>query len=111
MARLSSILPNGNNIGSNNIDINSPASDPLFVSHNGSGYSASDNYNLQANSPAIGTGTNGCDMGLHGSTSHFSERGEVLIAPLIRRMTINNTSVAPNGNLNVTIHATTPTDH
>ncbi len=109
-----------NNIGRLSIDPNPAGNtssgnlhdvDPLFVSTGTSTYSFSSNYHLQLNSPAINAASDGSDIGPHGSTSHFSETGEVLITPIIRSLNINNTSVAPNGNLNVTIHATTPTDH
>ena len=85
---------------------------PNFVTYTlGSLYSTSHDYHLQPGSPAIGTGTSGTDIGVHGGTSNFSETGEVLITPIIRLLNIINNTVQPNGTLNVQINATKPTDH
>lgn len=97
--------PGNGNTGSGNIE----NTDPLFVSYtSGQMYSPTHDYNLSPGSPAIGTGSDMTDIGVHGGYSGFSEQGEVLIAPIVRAVNILNTTVAPNGTLNVEIHATTP---
>ena len=97
--------PANGNTASGNIE----ATDPLFVNTPaGSLYNTSHDYHLQAGSAAVGTGSDGTDLGVHGGFTGFSESGEVLINPIIRSMNILNTSVASNGTLNVQIHATKP---
>jgi hypothetical protein len=64
---------------------------------------------VQAGSVAIGNGSDLTDIGVHGGTSNFNESGEVLIAPIMRLLVINNTNVQPNGTLNVQVNATKPT--
>lgn len=91
---------------------NHPSTDPNFVSYTlNSSYSQQHNYHLNTGSPAIGAATNGGDIGPHGSSTNFSETGEVLITPVIQIMTINNTVVAPNGTLNVQLNVRKPTDY
>lgn len=83
--------------------------DPLFVSVPFSTmYNVSQDYNFQAGSPAIGTAIDGTDLGVVGGFTGFTKAGEVQINPIVRAVTIMNTSVAPNGTLNVLIHATKP---
>lgn len=96
------------NTGSGNL----PSTNPNFVTYTlGTTYNQAHNYHLQAGSSAIGAATNGSDIGPHGSTTNFNERGEVLITPIIRTLNINNASVVPNGTLNVQINATKPNDN
>ena len=100
--------PENGNSGSGNIE----NTDPLFTSYSpGSLYNSNQDYNLQAGSPAIGAGSDMTDIGLHGGTSGFSETGEVLITPIVRSVNILNTTVAPNGTLNVEVHATAPNNN
>jgi hypothetical protein len=97
--------PSNGNTASGNIE----AIDPLFVNTPVSSlYNTLQDYHLQAGSAAIGTGNDGTDIGVHGGFTGFSESGEVLINPIIRAMSILNTSVVSNGTLNVQIHATKP---
>jgi hypothetical protein len=108
LCRVSGALPpqpaNGNT-GTANIE----NADPLFVSYApGAFYSPAHDYDVQPGSPAIATGSDGTDIGIHGGASHFSETGEVLITPILRSVSILNSSVASNGTLNVQVHAAKP---
>ena len=97
--------PESGNTGSDNIE----TSDPLFVSYtSGSRYTTQHDFDLQAGSPAIGSASDATDIGVHGGSLSFSETGEVLIVPIVREMSILNSSVAPNGTLNVAVRATVP---
>lgn len=97
--------PANGNTASNNIE----NTDPLLVAYSsGELYAPAHDYDLQPGSPAIGAANNGTDIGVHGGISNFSETGEVLIAPIVRAMNILNNSVAPNGTLNVQVHASSP---
>jgi len=98
-------LPGQGNTGSGNISNTNPLLVNCPISTN---YGASQDYHLQAGSPAIGTASDLTDIGIHGGTSGFSEQGEVLINPIIRSMSIVNSTVASNGTLNVQLHATKP---
>lgn len=103
IARLTSTMPPSGNSGSGNI----VSSDPLFLNYTlGNLYSASDNYSLQASSPAIGAGIGGTDIGIHNSTSTFNETGEPTNVPVIRDMTLQNVTVPQNGNVNVKVRST-----
>ena len=83
---------------------------PNFVNYTlGSFYSTPHNYQVQAGSVAIGAGSDLTDIGVHGGNSNFNESGEVLIAPIMRLLIINNQNVQPNGTLNVQVNATKPT--
>lgn len=90
---------------------NLSTTNPNFVSYTlGATYSPSHNYNLQSGSPAILAGSDGTDIGVNGGFSNFNEAGEVLINPIVREMNIMNTTVQPNGTMNVQLHATKPND-
>ena len=107
ICRVAGTLPPAGNSGSGNIS----STDPLLVSYTaGSLYSTSHNFHLQAGSPCSAAGSDGTDIGVHASTSTFSESGEALVAPVVRSVQINNTIVAPNGTLDVDISASKPTD-
>ena len=96
------------NTGSGNI----AGSNPTFTSYTlGTFYSTTQNYQLLPGSPAIGAGTGGSDIGVHGGGSGFSRFGEVLHNPIVRTVNIQNTSVAPNGMLNVDVNITKPNDN
>ena len=104
ISRLGSV-PTGNGSTGNFNNTN-----PNFVNYTlGSLYNTSHNYQVQAGSVAIGAGSDLTDIGVHGGTSNFNESGEVLIAPIMRLLVINNTNVQPNGTLNVQVNATKPT--
>ena len=85
---------------------------PNFVSYtNGQAYSSAHDYHLQAGSAAIGSGTGGSDMGVHGGGTFFSEKGEPLITPVVRVVNVTNPNAVPNGTINVQINATKPNDN
>lgn len=93
--------------GSNNLN----NTNPNFVTYTlGSLYSTGHNYNLQSGSPAIGAASDATDIGVNGGFTNFNESGEVLINPIMRAVNIQNTTVQPNGTLNVQIQATKPND-
>lgn len=101
-------MPPAGNTGSGNLS----NSNPNFVNYTlGSYYNLTWDFHLQAGSAAIAFATDGTDGGVHGGFSNFSEHGEPLIVPIIQAMNINNTTVAPNGTLNVQIHARKPKDN
>jgi len=98
-------FPGNGNTGANNIE----GTNPQLAGYTlGSLYSFTHNYHLQPGSAAIGTASDMTDIGVHGGYTKFSEQGESLINPIIRSMSILNTSVASNGTLNVQVHATKP---
>lgn len=109
-----------NNIFNNNVNRlgsmpsgtnNQNSVNPNFVTYTlGSLYSTSHNYNLQSGSPAILAGSDGTDIGVNGGFSNFNESGEVLINPIVREVNIMNTTVQPNGTMNVQVRATKPND-
>ncbi len=87
---------------------NTGLTDPQFVNYTlGSFYSASHDYNV-TNPAAVTGATDGTQVGVHGGTSAFDESGETLIIPIIRSMTINNTTVPPGGTIQVKVKATKP---
>lgn len=86
--------------------------DPLFTTYTaGQLYSTGHNYKLQAVSPGVAAGTDGTDIGVHGGFSSYSASGEVLIVPIMREVIILNTTVQPNGTINVQVNATKPNDN
>ncbi len=110
LCRIAGFFPpsGAGNSGSGNI----AGVDPLFTTFtNGQMYATTHNYTLQAGSPAIGTALGGGDIGLHGGGSGFSRFGEVLYTPVIRSMNIQNTSVSPNGTLNVDLNISKPANN
>ena len=105
-------LPLGisNNGGSGNLfDTN-----PLFVSYDfaagtGGSYIDTEDYHLQATSPAVGFGTDGTDAGMYGGVDPFPG-GAYTGAPPIPRITVFNLLnglVGPNSQLNFEVEATT----
>jgi len=97
--------PANGNTASGNIE----NTNPLFTTYtSGAFYSSLHDYDVQAGSVANNAATNGTDIGVHGGYTNFSESGETLINPIIRAMTILNTSVSSNGTLNVQLHAAKP---
>ncbi|WP_203256226.1 right-handed parallel beta-helix repeat-containing protein [Hyunsoonleella ulvae] len=86
--------------GSNNIN----DQNPNFVSADDTSFNpAIDNYNLQAGSPAIGSGTGGVDMGIYdGSVFSFNNSGFTNGIPTVKITNITD-RIAPEANLSVTI--------
>ncbi|MDD7887123.1 hypothetical protein [Flavivirga sp. 57AJ16] len=87
--------------GSNNLDNQNPnfvsASDTTFDSE-------TDDYHLQAGSPAIGNGIGGVDMGIYdGSAFTFNNFGYTNGIPTVKITNITD-RIAPNANLSVTIN-------
>ncbi len=89
---------------------NLTGADPLFVNYTfGTLYSTSQDYHLQAGSPAIGAASDATEIGVHGGLTKFSETMEPLILPVVRSMNVNNFTIAPNGTINIQINASKPT--
>ena len=74
-----------------------------------SNWSASSDFHPTAPSAIFGGADDGTDIGVHGGSAHFSERGEPLNVNIIRVLNVTNTA-APNGTLNVNITAGKPND-
>lgn len=84
---------------------------PAFVNYTlGSLYSSAHDYNV-TNATALTGATDNTQIGVNGGTTKFNESGEVLIAPIVRSLIINNTTIAPSGTINVQINATKPNDN
>jgi hypothetical protein len=95
----------GGNSALNNIE----NSDPLFVNFtSGQQFNSNHDFHLQAGSPAIGAGSDGTDIGLFGGNTGFNLSFEPQNTPVVRRVLIQNPSIAPNGILNVNVKASTP---
>lgn len=88
-------------IGTNNLDnIN-----PLFVDIDNIAFEASDDYNLQAGSPAIGAGALGVDIGLYDNQGFlFNNFGFTAGVPSVNITAITD-QVAPGGMVEVTIES------
>lgn len=109
ICRLSASFPPAGNTngGANQVGV-----DPLFINYTfGTLTTLPYDYDLQAGSPAIGAADDQTDIGVHGGYSHFSEYGEVLIAPVMRSVQIINAIVEPGGTLNVQVQASKPNDN
>lgn len=105
ISRLGSFPANPGNLNNQN------STNPLLTTYTpGQHHSTANNYALQAGSPGLAAGNDATDIGLHGGSSGFHETGEVQIVPIIRALNITTTTVAPNGSMNVQIHATSPND-
>lgn len=88
---------------------NFTSTDPMFVNYTpGQFYSTSHDYALQSGSPGINAGSDSTDIGPHGGGTFFSEQGEVLWTPYLRSAVIQNSSVAPNGTIQVQVKASVP---
>ena len=77
----------------------------------GQTYSTAHDYELQAGSLGIAAGSDGSNIGPHGSSTNFSETGEALIAPVMRSFNIYNTTVVPNGTLKIQFTSSKPNDN
>lgn len=89
--------------GSNNLN----NQNPNFVSAAGSTFNAeTDDYHLQAGSPAIGSGASGVDMGLYDGSNAFNNFGYTNGIPTVKITDITD-RVAPGANLSVTITTNT----
>jgi hypothetical protein len=85
--------------GTNNKD----NQNPNFVSASDDIFNTTDDYNLQAGSPAIGTGAGGVDMGIYdGSSFTFNNEGYTNGIPTVKITDITD-RIAVGANLSVTI--------
>jgi len=97
-------LPYGNNAGSGNLmNVN-----PLFVNYPslGADFAWTHNYGLQAGSPAIGTGSNGTNIGLTGGNAPVNNIPGNSRIPVVTGLTLPTSSVPVGGTLEINIQAT-----
>ncbi len=96
-------IPYGNNLGSGNI-VNQ---NPLFVNYPelGANWSIGHDYTLQDGSPAIGTGTNGTDMGLNSGNAPVSNIPRFPKIPGVTELNIPVSSVPVGGTLQINVQA------
>ena len=96
-------LPYGTNFGSGNI-VNE---NPDFVSYPalGADWALTHDYALQAGSPAIGTGTNGVDMGINSGNAPINQAVKFAKIPGVTVLDIPVSSVPVGGTLQIQIEA------
>jgi len=96
-------LPPTGNIGSGNI-VNQ---NPLFNSYPalGADFAWSQNYGLSPGSPALGTGTNGTDIGINSGNSPVTQLYKYAKIPAVTSLTIPVSSVPVGGTLQINIQA------
>lgn len=96
-------LPPSNNIGSGNI-VNQ---NPLFINYPalGGNFTWTQNYALLTGSPAIGTGTNGTDIGINSGNSPVTQLYKYAKIPAVTSLTIPVSSVPVGGTLQINIQA------
>lgn len=101
----SNTIPYGSNVGSGNI----VSADPMFQNYPqlGGAFSWSHDYSLLPGSPAIGTGTNGTDMGLGGGNSPVDNLQQYPKIPVVTDIAIPVSSVPVGGTLQINIKANT----
>ncbi len=92
-SNMSGFTESGNFAGQ---DVNS-----IFVSEDDTDYQFSDDLHLQGSSPGVGAGTDGTDMGIHGTSSPYKE-GAMPHVPLFRKVD-TATGTDANGNLPVRV--------
>jgi hypothetical protein len=96
-------LPPAGNIGSGNI-VNQ---NPMFNTFPalGANFSWAHNYGLQAGSPALGTGTNGTDIGINSGNAPVTQLYKYAKIPAVTSLTIPVSSVPVGGTLQINIQA------
>jgi hypothetical protein len=96
-------LPPTNNIGSGNI-VNQ---NPLFTTYPalGGDHTWTQNYALLAGSPALGTGTNGTDIGINSGNAPVTQLLKYAKIPAVTSLTIPVSSVPVGGTLQINIQA------
>jgi hypothetical protein len=96
-------LPPTNNIGSGNI-VNQ---NPLFTTYPalGADHAWTQNYALLAGSPALGTGTNGTDIGINSGNAPVTQLYKYAKIPAVTALTIPVSSVPVGGTLQINIQA------
>lgn len=89
--------------GTNNID----DTNPLFVAFNPAGElnNPANDYHFQANSPAIGAGGDGNDLGVENGNYPFSVRGYPTGLPYMTDFVINNNILSAGTDLDINIKA------
>jgi len=89
--------------GTNNLD----NTDPLFTNFNENTNlnTTTNDFQLQAGSPAVNAGTDGNDLGVFNGGFPFNLRGYPTELPYLTEFTIFNTSVDPGGTLNINFKA------
>lgn len=95
----------GNNVGSGNI-VNA---DPLFTTFPqlGGAFSFAHNYALRTGSPAIGSGTNGTNIGLTGGSAPVNNIPQFPKIPAVTQVDIPVSSVPVGGTLQINLRAIT----
>lgn len=97
-------LPYGTNVGSGNlVNVN-----PQLVNYpalGGVAHSWGYDYSLQAGSPAIGTGTNGSDIGINSGNSPVANLYKYAKIPAVTSLDIPVSSVPVGGTLQINIQA------
>jgi hypothetical protein len=96
-------LPASGNIGSGNI-VNQ---NPLFTTYPalGADFAWAQNYALLAGSPAMGTGTNGTDIGINSGNAPVTQLYKYAKIPAVTSLTIPVSSVPVGGTLQINIQA------
>jgi hypothetical protein len=96
-------MPPVGNIGSGNI-VNQ---NPLFTTYPalGAPFAWAQNYALLAGSPAIGTGTNGTDIGINSGNAPVTQLYKYAKIPAVTALTIPVSSVPVGGTLQINIQA------
>jgi hypothetical protein len=97
-------IPYGTNIGSGNIE----NVDPMLVNYpalGGVDHSWDWDYSLQPGSPAIGTGTNGSDIGINGGNSPVANLYRYAKIPAVTTIDVPVSSVPVGGTLQINIEA------
>ncbi|MBK9255783.1 MAG: hypothetical protein IPM42_09875 [Saprospiraceae bacterium] len=99
----SNTIPYGSNAGSGNlINVN-----PLFISYPplGADFAWTHNYGLQVGSPALGTGSNGTNIGLTGGNAPVNNIPGNSRIPVVTGLTLPTSSIPVNGTLEINIQA------
>jgi len=102
-----SVLPTSGSLGSGNI----ANADPMFVNFPfnltspDAGFSWDHNYELQPGSPAIGTGTNGTNIGIWGGNAPVSQIPSTPRIPAVTELNIPVSSVPVGGTLQINLRA------
>lgn len=102
-----SVLPTPGSMGSGNI----ANADPMFVNFPfnltspNAGFSWDHNYELQPGSPAIGTGTNGTNIGIWGGNAPVSQIPSTPRIPAVTELNIPVSSVPVGGTLQINLRA------
>ncbi len=95
------ILPTTGNTGTGNLQ----NQNPLFVSGStNSTYNISEDYHLQASSPAKNAGTDGTNIGQYGGTKPFVWKGALSI-PKVYQMSVSNPIINQGTTINVNLKA------